>query len=118
MLDSASRSIYVPRRETRDLTHGDQWTLAKSVDPILIPEETEKVSIQAGCEDLDVKLVILVRMYTKVLNLVERDRLIFGRRSVGWRVVLWICAESANVYLTGGDGAIGVDLYAIRPIGW
>lgn len=59
-------------------------------------------------------MVILVGMYAKVLDFVERNRLIFGRRSVGWRVVLWISAESANVYLTGGDGTIGVDLRAMR----
>ena len=72
------------------------------------------MGVQARCEDLNLKLVILVGVYTKVLDLIERDRLIFGRRSVGWRVILWICAESANIYLTGGDGTIGVDLEGIR----
>ena len=55
-------------------------------------------------------------MYTKVLDLAERDRLIFGCRSVGRRIVLWVRAEGANVYLAGGDGAIGVDLHEIRGL--
>ena len=63
---------------------------------------------------MNLKLVILIGMYTKVLDLIERNRLIFRRRNVRGRVVLWICAESSNVYLAGGDGTIGVDLHAIR----
>jgi hypothetical protein len=72
------------------------------------------VGVQTRCENLNVKLVILVCVYTKVLDLIERNRLVFGCRSVGWRVVLRICAESTNIYLASGDGTIGVDLHAIK----
>jgi len=71
------------------------------------------VGVQAGCEDLNVKLVILVGMYAEVLNLIERNRLIFGRRNVGRRVVFWICAEGADIYLASRDGTVWVDLREI-----
>ena len=53
-------------------------------------------------------------MYTKVLDLIERNRLIFGCRNVGRCVVLWIRAEGANIDLSGGDGTVGVDLREIK----
>lgn len=72
------------------------------------------MSVQAGREDLDVELIILVGMYAKVLDLIKGNGLIFGRRDVGRRVVLWICAESTDVHLASRDGTIGVDLHVIR----
>ena len=53
-------------------------------------------------------------MYTKVLDLIERDGLIFGCRNVGRRVVLWICTEGTDIDFSGGDGTVGVDLHEIR----
>ena len=52
-------------------------------------------------------------MYTEILNLVERDRLVFGCRNVGRGVVFWICAEGTDIYLASGDGTVGVDLREI-----
>jgi len=49
-------------------------------------------------------------MYAEVLNLIERDRLIFGCRDVWRRVVFWIRAEGTDVHLASGDGTVGVDL--------
>jgi hypothetical protein len=72
------------------------------------------MGVQAGCEDLNVELIILVGMYAKVLDLIKGNRLIFGRRNVGGRVVLWICAESTDVHFASRDGTIGVDLHAIK----
>ena len=72
------------------------------------------MGVQARREDLNLELVILVGMHTKVLDLVEGDRLVFGCRDVGRSIVLWVRAEGANVYLTGGDGTVGVDLHEIR----
>jgi len=72
------------------------------------------MGVQARCEDLNVKLVILVGMYAKVLDFVERDRLVFRRRNIGGRVVLWVRAEGTNIHLASGDGTVGVDLHEIR----
>ena len=53
-------------------------------------------------------------MYTKVLDLIERNRLVFGCRNVGRRVVLRVRAECTNIYFTSGDRTVGVDLREIR----
>ena len=72
------------------------------------------MGVQTRREDLNVELVVLIGMYTKVFDLIERDRLIFGCRNVGRCVVLWIRAEGANIDLSGGDGTVGVDLREIK----
>ena len=48
-------------------------------------------------------------MDTKVLDLVKRDALVLALASVGWRVVLRVGAEGANVDLAGADGPVRVD---------
>jgi len=71
------------------------------------------VGVQAGREDLNVKLIVLVGMYTEVFNLIERNRLVFRCRNVRRGVVFWICAERADIYPASGDGTVGVDLHEI-----
>jgi hypothetical protein len=87
----------------------DQRALAERVHPILIPQHTQQLIIQARLEHLDLELVVLVRVDTKVLDLAERDRLVLGRGHVLRRVVLGERAEGADVDLARGDGAVRVD---------
>lgn len=49
-------------------------------------------------------------MHSEIFDLAERDRLVFGRNSVRWRVVLRVCAEGANVDLAGRNSTVGIDL--------
>lgn len=88
----------------------DQGALAERVDPVLVPEESEQLVVQRRLEDLDVDLVVLVRVYTEVLDLAQRDGLVFGGDGVGRGVVLGVGTEGADVDLAGRDGAVGVDL--------
>jgi hypothetical protein len=39
----------------QDKTYRDQWALAKRVDPILVPQHTKELRIQARLEDLHVQ---------------------------------------------------------------
>lgn len=50
-------------------------------------------------------------MHSKVFDFAQRNALVLPCPSPasGCGVVLWIRAESANVDLAGGDGAVGVD---------
>lgn len=65
------------RRETWAYRY--QRALAESVHPILVPEQRKQLIIEGRLEDFHVDLIVLIRMNTKVLNLAQRNRLIFGR---------------------------------------
>ena len=91
-------------------THRNQRTLAQGINPIFIPQHAQQLCIQTRLEDLNVDLIILVCMDTKVLDLVQRNRLVFRRGSVGRCIILWVGAECSNVDFSGRDCAVGVDL--------
>ena len=110
MLCSARASVSTVHPISCDRTHRYQGTLTERVHPVLIPEQTEQLIVETALEDLDVDLVVLVRVRAKVLDLVQRDRLVLGRSGVWWGVVLRIRPEGANVYLAGGDGTVRVNL--------
>ena len=110
MLCSARASVSTVHPISCDRTHRYQGTLTERVHPVLIPEQTEQLIVETALEDLDVDLVVLVRVRAEVLDLVQGNGLVLGRGSVWWRVVLWVRPEGANVNLPGGDGTVGVDL--------
>ena len=82
-------------------TNGDERALAECVDPVLVPKEAEELLVKTRAKDLDVKLVVLVGVDTKVLDLAERDRLVVGPCGRGGFVVLWVGTEGANVDFAG-----------------
>lgn len=90
--------------------HRDQWTLTQSVNPVLVPQQCQQLVVQRRFKDLNVDLIVLVRVDTEIFDLAERDRLIFGRRHVGRGVVLRIGPEGTNIHFTSRDGAVGIDL--------
>ena len=52
-------------------------------------------------------------MDTEILDLVQWDRLVFGRNGIGWRIVLWVGTEGADVDFTCRDGTVGIDLQVL-----
>ena len=91
-------------------THRYQRTLTKRVDPVLVPQHREDVIVKTGFEDLNIQLVVLISVYSKVLDLVERYRLVFRARCVGRRVVFRVSTESSDVDFASRDGTVGIDL--------
>ena len=61
----------------QEKAYRDQRALAKSVNPILVPQHTKELRVQARLEDLHIQRVVLICVNAKVFNLVERDALIF-----------------------------------------
>lgn len=91
----------------------DQGALAERIDPVLVPQESEQLIVKSRLEDLDVDLVVLIRMDTKILNLAERDGLVLGGSGIGRGIVLWVGTEGADVDLSSRDGAVWVDLRSL-----
>ena len=52
-------------------------------------------------------------MDTEILDLVQWDRLVFGRNGIGWRIVLWVGTEGADVDFTCRDSTVGIDLQVL-----
>lgn len=89
----------------------DQRALAKGVDPILVPQQTKELRVQARLEYLHVQRVILICVNAKIFNFVEWDALIFRRRCIRRRIPRGISAKGANVYSSSRYRTIGVNLY-------
>lgn len=96
---------------TREKAYRDQRALTKGVDPILVPQHTKELRVQARLEDLHVQRVVLICMNAKVFDLVEWDALIFRCRCMGRRIPRRISAKGANVYSSSRYRTVGVDLY-------
>ena len=97
--------------QRKENSYGDQWALAKCVDPILVPQQTEQFGVQAGLEDLHLQRIVLICVDSKVLDLIERDALVFRCRRIGGRITRRIGAKGPDVYASGRDRAVGVDLH-------
>ena len=90
--------------------------MTEGVDPILVPEQMQKVVIETALENLDFERVIRVSMHAKVFYFRQRDRLIVVKLAGGRRLVtLWVRSESANIHFPSRNGPVRVDLH-IREI--
>jgi hypothetical protein len=63
--------------DKKQKSYRDQWALAKCVDPILIPQQTEQFDVQARLEYLHIQRIVLICVDAKVLDLVQGDALVF-----------------------------------------
>jgi len=50
-------------------------------------------------------------MNTEILDFVERDSLVFTWFCIGWRVILRVCSECANVDFARGYRSMGINLF-------
>jgi hypothetical protein len=91
-------------------TDRDKRTLAEGVDPILVPQKAQQLSIKTRCKDLDVQRVIQVCVHSEIFDLVQRDGLVLGGSGIGWSVIFWISTEGTNINFSGRDSTIGVNL--------
>ena len=105
-----SRTSIKSRMDQIRCTHRNKGTLTERIDPILVPQQAKQLVIQRRLEDLYVQRIVLVRMDTEILDLVQWDRLVFGRNGIGWRIVLWVGTEGTDVDFTCRDGTVGIDL--------
>ena len=108
-----SRTSIKSRMDQIRCTHRYKGTLTERIDPILVPQQAKQLVIQRRLEDLYVQRVVLVRMDTEILDLVQWDRLVFGRNGIGWRIVLWVGTEGADIDFTCRDGTVGIDLQVL-----
>ena len=89
----------------------NRWALRNGGHPVLVPQQSQELLIEARLEHLDFELIVLICVNTKVLNLVQGDRLVLGLfRRCGWLVAVGVSAEGADVDLSGRNGAVRVDL--------
>lgn len=95
-------------------TYRNQGALTERVDPVLIPQKPKQFIVQGGLENLHFQWIVLIGVYTEVLDLVQRDRLVLGGDGVWWCVVLWICAEGSDVNLARRNRAVWVDLPSLQ----
>ena len=75
-------TVFVARTNVLDLaggevTGGEERGGRQGVDPVLGPEQVQQASINAGLEVGDVEAVVGLAMHAKVLDLAQRDRLVF-----------------------------------------
>jgi hypothetical protein len=89
-------------------TYGGYQTLTQSRNPVFIPQKIQKLFVQVCLVDFDFKGVVRAGMYTKIFDLVHRDRLIL--RSLGSSVALGECPERANLDFTRRDRPVWVNL--------
>jgi hypothetical protein len=81
-------------------TYRDQRTLTERVHPVLVPKRAEQLRIQATLEDGNVKLVVRVRVDTKVFNFIQGDRLVLGSGGIGRRITLIVMQEISSRVLS------------------
>jgi hypothetical protein len=101
-------------------THREDKAVAQGRDPVFVPQEVQQLLIEPSLVDLDLERVVGIGVNAEILNLVHRNGLVrggSGRRSVSlWSdgyshgAHLWIRAESADLNLAGGHGAVWIDL--------
>lgn len=89
-------------RQVEDLTGGvlgvaEQARTSQRVDPVLVPQRVQELAVQGGFEVSDVELIVLLAVDTKVLDFVQRNRLVLGWFFV-WRLVaLRVRSESSEI---------------------
>lgn len=117
-------------------TYRDEGRLGERHHPVLVPEKVEELGIVRRLEVRDLEGVVRVGVHSKILDLVDRDRLVLGGGSV-WRGValrveiegqrrtkrrdrekgtdVGVSTESADLDTARRDRAVGVDLWEWKP---
>jgi hypothetical protein len=74
---SKNDELAISAQEYSEGLYRDQRALAKGVNPVLVPQQTQEFCVQARLEDLHLQGIVLICVNAKVFDLIERDALIF-----------------------------------------
>ena len=91
----SGRKHYYKKLTSRVLCVGDQRRRAECVDPVVVPERIQQPLVHHRLEVGDLERVVRLAVDAEILNLAQRDGLVFAG-AVIWRLVA--CRKVNTLY--------------------